>query len=147
MWHGLGCHLHMHMCHAGLACAAWGTYGEEGVSGVLQNSALRERVSDFILHREMELNPNSVETSQSHRLSRNTHLGNDDFFFKNFHGIVFAAGLLSDKNHLPKSSLSQELQVVKVAHCLEEISPYCIWIYYQDTRVISLHGNWNNGWI
>lgn len=90
--------------------------------GVLQNSALRERVSDFVLHREMELNPNSGEASQSDRLSRDTHLGYDDFFFKNFHGVVFAAGLLSDKNHLPKSSLSQKLQVVKVAHCLEEKS-------------------------
>lgn len=47
-----------------------------------------------------------------------TDLGYDDFFFKDFHGVVFPAGLFSDKNHFTEGSLSQQLQVVKVTHCL-----------------------------
>lgn len=39
------------LCHVGQGCAARGTYSKEGVSGVLQNSALSERVSHFILQR------------------------------------------------------------------------------------------------
>lgn len=49
-----------------------------------------------------------------------TDLGYDDFFFKYFHGVVFAAGLFSNEYHFTKSSLSKKLQVVKVTHCLEE---------------------------
>lgn len=49
-----------------------------------------------------------------------TNLGYDDFFFKDFHGVVFSTGLFSDKNNFTKGSLSQQLQVVKVTHCLGE---------------------------
>lgn len=49
-----------------------------------------------------------------------TDLGYDDLFFKDFHGVVLSAGLFSDKNHFTKGSLSQQLQVVEVTHCLWE---------------------------
>lgn len=51
--------------------------------------------------------------------SSKTDLGYDDFFFKNFHGVIFPAGLFSDKNYFTKGSLAQQLQVVEVTHCLQ----------------------------
>ena len=54
-----------------------------------------------------------------------THLGYDDFFFKDLHGIVFTAGLFPHENHFTEGSLSKQLQVVEVAHCLEEANAEC----------------------
>lgn len=47
-----------------------------------------------------------------------TNLGYDDFFFEDFHGIIFPTGLFPDKDDFTKGSLSEQLQVVKVTHCL-----------------------------
>lgn len=51
---------------------------------------------------------------------RATCLGDDDFLFEDFHGVVLPAGLLPDQNDLPERPLPQQLQVVEVAHRLEE---------------------------
>lgn len=45
-------------------------------------------------------------------------LGNDDFFFEDFHGVVGAARLLPHQNDFTKSAFAQKLQIVKVIHCL-----------------------------
>lgn len=48
-----------------------------------------------------------------------THLGDDDFFFEDFHGVIFAAGLFPDQDDFSKGAFSQQLQVVEVAHRLQ----------------------------
>ena len=45
-------------------------------------------------------------------------LGDDDLLLEDLHGVVGATGLLLDQDDLPKRPLPQQLQVVKVVHCL-----------------------------
>lgn len=47
------------------------------------------------------------------------NLGDDDFLLQDLHGIIGAAGLFLHQNDFPKCSLSQQLQIVKVIHCLD----------------------------
>ncbi len=86
--------------------------------GVLQNSALGERVSNFIL-KERETDVRFVVSPFS-PCSENhfSYLGNNNLLFQDLHCIICAAGFLSHQNHLPKRAFTQQLQIVKVIHCL-----------------------------
>ncbi len=86
--------------------------------GVLQNSALGERVSNFIL-KERETDVRFVVSPFS-PFSENhfSYLGNNNLLFQDLHCIICAAGFLSHQNHLPKRAFTQQLQIVKVIHCL-----------------------------
>lgn len=48
------------------------------------------------------------------------NLGDDDFLLQDLHGVIGAAGLFLHQNDFPKCSLSQQLQIVKVIHCLDK---------------------------
>lgn len=49
-----------------------------------------------------------------------TNFSNDDFFAKDFHGVVHPCGLLFDQNHFSKCSFPKQLQVVKITHSLQK---------------------------
>lgn len=48
------------------------------------------------------------------------HLGYNDFFLQDLHGVVGAARLLPHQDDFPKSAFAQKLQIVKVIHCLDK---------------------------
>lgn len=48
------------------------------------------------------------------------NLGDDDFLLQDLHGVIGAAGLFLHQNYFPKCSFSQQLQIVKVIHCLDK---------------------------
>lgn len=54
------------------------------------------------------------------RNAAGNNLGDDDFLLQDLHGVIGAAGLFLNQNDFPKRSLSQQLQIVKVIHCLDK---------------------------
>lgn len=101
------------------------THSQKGMPSVLQNSALGERVSNFILkERETERSSSQLTSSvpQFSPFSQNhlSYLGNNNLLFQDLHCIICAAGFLPHQNHLPKCAFTQQLQIVKVIHCLSK---------------------------
>ena len=65
--------------------------------------------------------PSGLGLGKCIRKVSTTNFGDDDFFAQDFHGVVHAGGLLLHQDDLAECPLTQQLEVIKVAHCLWDV--------------------------